>query len=414
MDFRTRYLEILEFLQPYQRIWQNEIMLQYPQPVADYPTEWLDELLTFQDKAQLMGLERKDVTGCQLSPSLQTFYNRIYQLEQVPVAPQYPPMPETSFTFLYVIPKKQHEVRRLAPLVDEFYRQHQIERIVDIGGGIGILSQTLNNQYGHRVTTLDANPTLQATGSSRHQKNAKNPENRVEYINLRVEASSGEFQQLLAPNRMTVGLHTCGPLALDQITASVEQKVKAIINLGCCFHQLEEQSHQNISQFAREHGSFYQNRFALTLAARGHRKLDEKDFDLKQKVKRYRYAMHFLLHDEYNLKEMVTLGNSRPKLYDESFGTYALEQFPRIGVTARHTKEELDAFFNRSACQELIDRMLAAGLIRNALGRLLELLIHLDRLFYLEENGYEGQLWELFDEKLSPRNLCLIARKINH
>jgi hypothetical protein len=140
--------------------------------------------------------------------------------------------------------------------------------------------------------------------------------------------------------------------------------------------------------------------------------MHEKDYELKLKVKYFRYAIHVLLHDEYEIKELVSLGNSSPKLYDESFGNYVIEQFRRINLPLRHTKDELDAYYATPVLQELIWNMLTAGLIRNAFGRLMELYILIDRALYLEEHGYTVQLLEFFDEPVSPRNLGIVARKI--
>jgi hypothetical protein len=103
------------------------------------------------------------------------------------------------------------------------------------------------------------------------------------------------------------------------------------------------------------------------------------------------------------------LGNSSPKLYDESFGDYVIEQFRRIHLPLRHTKEELNTYFAQPARQDLIWKMLVAGLIRNAFGRLMELYILLDRALYLEEHGYKVELLEFFDEPISPRNLGIVA-----
>jgi hypothetical protein len=139
--------------------------------------------------------------------------------------------------------------------------------------------------------------------------------------------------------------------------------------------------------------------------------MHEKDYELKLKVKFFRYAIHILLHDEYGMKELISLGNSSPKLYDESFGNYVIEQFRRINLPLQHTKEELDAYFADSERQQLIWKMLTAGLIRNAFGRLMELYILLDRALYLEEHGYKVELQEFFDEPVSPRNLGIVAHQ---
>jgi hypothetical protein len=66
-------------------------------------------------------------------------------------------------------------------------------------------------------------------------------------------------------------------------------------------------------------------------------------------------------------------------------------------------------FFEQEQIQVMIQRMLAAGLIRNALGRVLEVYLQLDRAIYLEEMGYTVQVEEFFDEELSPRNIGITA-----
>ena len=59
MDFKKRFQEIAEFLQPYQRIWQNEIMLLYPNPLNDFPQDWVNELAQFKNQEDVIRLEKK-------------------------------------------------------------------------------------------------------------------------------------------------------------------------------------------------------------------------------------------------------------------------------------------------------------------------------------------------------------------
>jgi hypothetical protein len=405
MDLKLRFQEIAEFLQPYQRIWQNEIMLLYPNPLNDFPQEWVDELALFKNQEDVIRLERKDVFSYIKSPSLIAFYQRIEELTQVPPIPELPQFPNNKTHFLHMIPKKQHEIKCLAPFVNAFYQEHQIEKVVDIGGGIGHLAQSLANLYQLSTTSLDIDPVMQQTGKERQL------DNKVEYIQVNVDAYNSKFRNLLTKNSMTLGLHTCGPLANHQIIASCLSKIKGLISFGCCYEKLQhDPEHQNISQAAKDlKQPITFNYFALTLATRAHRKMDEKNYELKLKVKYFRYAIHILLHDEYGKKELISLGNSSPKLYDESFGNYVIEQFRRINLPLHHTKEELDAYFEAPALQELIWKMLVAGLIRNAFGRVMEMYILLDRVLYLEEHDYNVQLFEFFDEPVSPRNIGIVA-----
>jgi hypothetical protein len=412
MNHRERFLQIRDFLKPYQRIWQNEIMLMYPDPLHGYPLEWIEELRQYQDKNDVIKLEKKEVNGFVKSHKLKSFYDEIALLTKLPASPDYPPMPEDRFTWLFIIPKKQHEIKKLAPHIHHLYKKNHIEDVIDIGGGIGLLAQTLNNYFQLNVTSIDMNSDFQKTGIERNLKNAKNPDNRVKYKNLTISPGT-EFSKLLEKKVLPVGLHTCGKLALDLIKISSLNRVPALVNFGCCYHTLDQSADlQNLSDFAQKNNPLWMNKFALTLSCRAHRKMDEKDYDLKLKVKLYRYAIHILLHDHYGIKELVTLGNSSPKLYDESFGVYVLEQLRRIGITPKHTTQELNAFFKNPDLQILIERMLAAGLIRNALGRVLELYVLLDRAIYLEEQGYKVEVQEFFDEELSPRNIGITAELI--
>ena len=380
-------------------------MLNYPTPFDGYAMDWVEELAAVKIKDEIIRLERKEISGILKNQQLISFYDQIEQLCSFPHVPDQRGLKDSPATFLYMIPKKQHEIKKLAPFIHSFCQSQDCQNVLDIGGGIGLLAQTLSHHFDLKVMSLDMDPVLQETGKKRYQKS------RVTYHNIKVKADELSFQKLLGPNMVAVGLHTCGPLANDQIKSSATGRLKGIINFGCCYNKLSHfDSDQNISNFAQELPyKVHQNIYSLTLAARAHRKMSEKDYDLKLKVKFYRYAMHFLLHDEYKLTKIVTLGNTNPKLYDESFGTYALEQLRRINIESKHQKEELDAYFGLPARQELIWKMIAATFIRNALGRVLEVYILLDRVLYLREQGYQADLLEFFEEPISPRNLGIVA-----
>lgn len=389
-------------------MWQNEIMLMYPDPLNGYPIEWIEDLRRFQAIEDVIRIEKKDVFPYIKNPDHIAFYRRIEELCTLPQVKSYPDMPEEPWTWLFMIPKKQHEIRKLAPHINHLYHAHNISEVIDIGGGVGYLAQTLNNQYQHHVTTIDMNAEFQKSGVERHNKNSKWP-HKVKFRNVKVE-DKGEFIELLKQNVLPVGLHTCGKLALDIIRVSSSQKVPALVNFGCCYHTLDlAPDLQNISQFAQDNDPLWMNKFALTLSCRAHRKMDEKDFELKQKVKFFRYAIHILFHDHYGMKGLTSLGNSSPKLYNQSFGVYAHEQMKRIGVEPKQTIDELNDWYNNPELFLTIDRMIVAGNIRNALGRAMEVYLLLDRAIYLEEQGYNVQVEEFFNEEMSPRNIGITA-----
>jgi Methyltransferase domain len=408
VNHRQRLAEIAEFLKTYEAIWQHEIMLLYPHPFVDYNMEWVEALARVTNLPDLIRLEKKQISGLISNPELLAFYNRIDELTAVEKVTEAAPMPVDSKTWLFMIPKKQYEIGKLAPVAARFYLDHRISRVIDIGGGVGFLAQTLANQYDMEVLSVDMDPVLQQTGRERHAKNFRRRQ--VQFLTRKVDVNDESFNSLLRPTDMSMGLHTCGNLANDQIRFTTKNRLAGLMNFGCCYHKLENSpDSQNISAHAKSLGLPEMSRYALTLASRAHYKMNEKDQELKQKVKLYRYAMHMLLHDEYDVKKLISLGNSNPKLYDEDFGTYALEQISRTQLTPRHSKDELNAYFMRPEKKRELWLMMASGFQRNALGRVLELYILLDRVCYLEEQGYQTQLLEFFDEETSPRNLGIMA-----
>lgn len=405
MNLQTRMKEIVSFLKPYQSIWQNEIMLLYPQPFDHFNPQWLDEINQIEDIELLYQLEKKLHQKVIKGKDLYDFYECVENLTRFPHSPPLPEMPENKYTWLHIIPKKKHEIKQLAPVIHHFYQQKQIERMIDIGGGIGLLSQTISNAYQLKITSVDMDGKLQETGRRRHEKNAQGQQ-KVEFKQIKVSKDEPQFLEELNSKRMTVGLHTCGSLAVSQIQASAQKKVKTIINLGCCYLKLNGSNEQNISSFA-QHNPLLMNPFALTLACGAHRKASLEDVTYKRSVKYYRYAIHTLLFDHYNRSDILSFGNDGPKVYDGSFAQYVKIQFPKFGLTIAQTDEELQSYFEKKL--PMIQRMYAAGFIRDAFSRVLEVYLLLDRAIYLEENNYEVEIVELFDGNISPRNLAIIA-----
>lgn len=410
MTNRERLLLIIDFLKPYQRIWQNEIMLLYPNHLEDYPINWIEELAQFKNENDLIQIEKKEVRELLKNQELLNFYKKIEELTTFPKIIPQTQLPVNAKTFLNTIPKKQHEIRLLAPIVHELSHKYELKRVIDLGGGIGLLAQALNHHYQMPVTSIDLDPALQETGRKRNLKLSPHKNFYVDYQNLRVDEKHPDFMKFLGQETLTLGLHTCGNLANIQIRASSLKKSRLLINFGCCYQKLhQEKSFQNISQFTQNHESLEMNLYALTLASRAHKKMDVKDLTLKTKVKNYRYALYVFLYDQYQISGLVNLGNSPAKLYDESFSTYCKIQFERMGLKLKHSMTELDQFYNEPVTQKVLQEMIAAGYIRNALGRMLESYILLDRVIYLEEQGYEARIMSFFNEEISPRNLGIMA-----
>jgi hypothetical protein len=205
---------------------------------------------------------------------------------------------------------------------------------------------------------------------------------------------------------MTTGLHTCGSLAVAHIEAAILAKA-SLVNMPCCYHKIDL-GDLNLSTVAKQNPLPY-NIFGLTLASGSHYKSSFQDIFFRNQVKYFRYTLHFLLTDVFHRPEKIALGTCPPQLYDGPFAVYAREQLSRLGLELNWNDRELNDYYAQEKNQEQIKQMLAAAIIRDVMGRVLETAIMIDRALWLEEHGYESQVFEIFDPTISPRNMVLEA-----
>lgn len=415
MSFEKQFTGLVQFLSPYQGIWENEVMLCYPNVWEHYPLEWVEFLETLPEETLFL-LEKKEYRGINLPSSLKKLYEEVSEFNSIPQ--KYSDLageqthPYDHYSFLKIKPKKEHEIRVLAPIISKIYQTNKLDEVIDIGGGIGKLAQVLSNYFNLKVTSLDMDPLLQKTGLDRNKLNAKNPQNLVNYQNVKIQNGDFALTNIFSGNKLSVGLHTCGDLANSQFDLSIEGKTKSLVNLGCCYYRLSRTNRYNISQVSQSQKNLNLNMYALTLATRAHVKLDHWDYEYKSIVKNYRYTLHMYLYDVLGITEQVNCGNSVEKLYRSDFATYAREQLKRVNLTTKDSDESLNLYYHDPKRLKLVNQMILSAIIRGIFGRPLELYLLVDRCLYLKEHGYQVQLLELFDEVESPRNLAIIGNLI--
>nr|XP_018898677.1 PREDICTED: methyltransferase-like protein 25 isoform X2 [Bemisia tabaci] len=85
-----------------------------------------------------------------------------------------------------VTPKKTHEVDNLVPFIHSLCSDHSINRIVDIGSGLGYLDLFLYVKYGHTILGVESGKKLVETSTSRFQKvKAALPPNHVDHLSTK-------------------------------------------------------------------------------------------------------------------------------------------------------------------------------------------------------------------------------------
>lgn len=150
---------------------------------------------------------------------------------------------------------------------------------------------------------------------------------------------------------------------------------------------------------------------ALDLAARTRKKKHFEHFLLKKRVNAFRWAVHFFLNDELGKSGFQVIGRAPDRLYRGKFADYAAFAGHKLQLSA-DTIKSMTQYFHGPVLQKRLEEVFFIHLIRWQFARPLELSIVADRAQLLSEQGFDSQILEIFDARLSPRNLAILAKRL--
>ncbi len=411
MDIKSQALSLRDFLSRYTRMWEDEIMNQYPEAIDYYPKDWVD-LLSSLSQVELYDIDCKKIIPKIENSGFAAFMQEAISLSDLPIIPESPLPRMEDWAYNGMKKKKRHEIERIVPRLKKI-RPH-FNYVVDIGGGVGHLSRVLSLYHSIPSVSLDRDATFQEIGKKRLNK-FRHPKDAAEIKFVNVTFGSDSEKEALVDvfkrESFSLGLHTCGGLAVHLIKNTVENKTAGLLSFGCCYHRLDPQSEFPLSEFYRQKGALPLNLYSLSLATRSHAQMDFEVYKTKERVKYYRYALHLFLMKTLNNKFFTDVGECPVKTYWGPFSEYIRSKLKELNLEHHYTDEELNAFYHSAETQDQLRKMWICNLIRWQLGRPLEVYLLLDRVLYLEESGYTVSVEQYFDEPLSPRNIGILATR---
>jgi hypothetical protein len=407
-DFTSRYQHLTKILQPWAICWNQSVLHYWPVCRDALPKDWWEPLMDWSleslhilDDAIAGGLEFP--ANFAVPPGLRTFLDSARPLLQFPKGPPAVVIPEAQT--LRMTAKKQHEIGAILPFLAQQKAALAITRAVDIGGGAGHLARTLATTLQLPMTTIDRDGALQTLGRSLLQK--------LRLSNVALEFVAGDVQAerqealdcYFEGSCLSVGLHTCGPLAWTHLKKS--QNSRGLLNFGCCYDRMNVARDCQQSIFAQEH-PMPLTTFALFLATRGRRRT-LTEFAQQEEVNTFRLALHLFLQEEGLAAGFVTVGDASRAVYARGFAAYAADrmQYLKMDFAAHATRAE--DFIKRADIRRSMREFFLLNVVRNAFARPLEVLLLLDRALWLEEQGHAVELRQFFDHSISPRNLGIFA-----
>ena len=413
MDLKSQALQLRDFINQYTVLWNDEIMNEYPESIANYPADWLT-LLDSLSEDELYEIDCKRLIPKTKNTEFECFMLRAQNLSFIPTIPESLEIPLEDWAFNGVKSKKRHEIQKIVPRLKEVKDGAHFEYVVDIGGGVGHLSRVLSHYHSIPSISIDRDPLFQKIGEERLHKYRKMiGHEQVKFVNINfgTEADEECLKEIFKPRSFSLGLHTCGALANILIENSIKFKTSGLLSFGCCYHRLNPETDFPKSKFYKENHFPKLNLFGLSLATRSHVAMIREDYNTKVQVKYYRYALHLFLMKHFNNKYFTDVGECHIRTYWGPFADYIRAKLDILNLQHRFTDEDFNHFYADTDTQKELRVMFLCNIIRWQLGRSLEVLILLDRCIYLDEQGLDVKFEQYFKEALSPRNIGILALK---
>lgn len=294
--------------------------------------------------------------------------------------------------------KKQHELAALYSYLESL--KSKKVNAIDFGGGVGNLAFFLEDE-------LDMIPTVIEQDIDLIQKGRKRADKKKSSTTFKQSLVDGDFQLDTATGDLAIGLHTCGNFAVDMMKSCAHNKLKHIVNFGCCYSKIQNDQY-HLSSLANHELKFSSR--ALASATLGFGETISEIYNFRIRIMDYKFSFYHYISQIHGVSKFCPMSNSRRSLYQLSFYEFMTKSinkyYPDFEV---RTKEEIDSFYETSANRRLNSYFQCYYAISRYIGEVLEIYLLTDRALYLKELGYKVEIKQFFDPKISPRNKGIIA-----
>nr|XP_055066218.1 protein RRNAD1 [Misgurnus anguillicaudatus] len=257
---------------------------------------------------------------------------------------------------------------------------------------------------------------------------SESPVNISPFIGPEVTIPDGAEQ---SNNFVLTGLHACGDLSSTLLRHFANcPHVQVITSVACCYMKISTQENPNppgVIQPQASHVPIERSEFGYPMSDWVHglpgHQLSYKAREgachaIEDYLHRLREESGLLRTHCYRAVLETIIREARPQLrrpgvqtvkkaHALSFSEYARMALPRVGLP-------IDLPFNPDCVDAMLaqqGRVVAYFSLVLLLAPVVETLVLLDRMIFLQERGFQSKLIPLFDAVLSPRNLVLVAVK---
>ena len=364
--------------------------------------------------------------------------------------------------------KKNHEVKKLSEFI--ISTNQKSETFLEMGCGKSYLTDALiKSEKNILYIGIDMNINVITKAKKTYKKNKNiylldgfiTSENFEEFYSNMVKSILSQNKKL-AKNIFLFGLHSCGNLTSNTLKMFIKYDYfKSVAIVGCCLHLLNEyinpetknskeflnyynnigkdkngnfldntlifEKNENIGYplseyISNKYKNFYLGRAVRNTAMQNNTENAEYDSELMNK-NFYRALLQKFL--ENNLEEYANIyGLGKIKLdtknnFCDYVRNYLIDVkknekndnlINKIDIILKNIEEKCNKFYEEY--KEYKNYYFALNLIRVKFAKIVEYIVALDRIIYLNEQGIKKcKLIRIFNNHISPRNLLIYAYK---
>ena len=394
MNLIEHFEKISQFIESWKDFLDFEPIRKYPDYCPQKIEPWVEEL-SQKNLEELVEFEN----NLKIKTSIKGFQETLDSINEFIDFPIFTSIEaSTELVSNKLKNKKQHEIKQIKTLLDKLDGVD----LIDIGSGTGHLSENLVHDKNRFSYCIDQNQELQLSGKKRIAENNQQNLTKIEFHTECFSDQSKLNLKKIFDDRLILGLHACGDLTSDILKFYHDSKADHLLSLGCCYHKLTTK--YNLSKQAKKRNiKFTTNTF--NLAARSYSFQTKENLQNKIQIRTYRYMLHIYLYS-LGHKDFIPTGQTKLSDYRGSFEEYA-DKYAKDHIDS---SSDAQIFFDTPENQETVKKIIYTDIFRGIFGRVIESYIVLDRALFLQEQGHDVFVQEIFDRKLSPRNLAIISK----
>ncbi|XP_034001756.1 protein RRNAD1 isoform X1 [Trematomus bernacchii] len=272
--------------------------------------------------------------------------------------------------------------------------------------------------------------------TSRHQLSGKDSEDEASRCSC-VQEGVRPPEEMLRPDFVLTGLHACGDLSSTLLRHFIScPHVRGITSVACCYMKISTREHpsppgliaaphpadERLQETMLQPSEFGYPMSSWVGGLPGHQlsyKAREAACHALEDYRRRLWEESQLLRTHcYRATLETIIREQRPELCRAGVQTVkkahllTFTEYARLGLARVGLPPDLPLDGGRvEAMLEQQGRVVVFFSLALLLAPVVETLVLLDRIIYLQENGVDSRLVPLFDPNLSPRNFVLVALK---